>query len=518
MRSNTIFSVALCWLLAACTHEDHRPHGGNLGPGDDGMDAMHDDRTGSRDRRGGAEAGSGRTMYFPTGEEEGSSLRLDKDAPKEIRVGQAYTETLTVMNTSSQTLHGVVVRESLSPNFEPGPGGDAQLSPGEARWMVGTLKPGESRTLRLSGKAKGEGDLVHCANASFESRLCSTSTAVVPRLELSLTGPKEALSCEPIVYEGVVRNTGSARLADVRLEDPLPEGLLAEAGQKDSFAHAVGNLEPGESKPFTMRLKAARPGTYSGKASAASGDVRVESPWSTVVREPVLELITSPQQDRYLGTTAQAEVTVKNTGDGHAPDTLVEWSMPAGASFTSASEGGKASGRTASWRLGTLAPGESRRIAASYTSDQVGSAPGRIKATARCAKPVSADVRTEFRGVPAVLLEVVDDNDPSHLGDRVTYTIKVTNQGTARLTNVRVVCDLEEGMDVEGTKGETEGRRSDRAVTFEPLGSLETGAQAVWRLAVRGNKLADARFKVKVTTEQTGRPVEETESTHFISR
>ncbi|MBV8879185.1 MAG: DUF11 domain-containing protein [Planctomycetaceae bacterium] len=457
-------------------------------------------------------------MYFPTGQADGSTLRLDKDVPDEVRVGETFDETLTVKNITSGPLDDVVVRESLSPNFEPA-GGDAEVARGEALWHVGALGPGESKTLRLSGKAKGEGDLAHCTRASFESRLCTKSVAVLPRLELSLNGPREALSCEPLVYEGVVRNTGTAKLKDVRVQDALPEGLTLEDGEKRSFGENVGDLNPGESRPYKMRLKALRPGTYSGQATATSSGVSSNAAWNTVVREPVLQIDASGPGDRYTGTTAQAVVTVKNAGDAPSPETAVEWTLPAGASFTSASESGQASGKTATWQLGTLAPGESRRLDASYTSDRVGSAAGLVKATSRCAKPAQADLRTEFRGVPAVLLEVTDDHDPAHLGERVTYTIEVTNQGSARLTNVRVVCDLEDTMALAGTKGETEARQSAaQTLSFEPLGSLETSAKAVWKVTVTPRKLADARFKVRLTADQLERPVEETESTHFIGR
>ena len=50
----------------------------------------------------------------------------------------------------------------------------------------------------------------------------------------------------------------------------------------------------------------------------------------------------------------------------------------------------------------------------------------------------SSSCTTEVVGVPAILLEVVDVEDPVEVGKEAVYDIKVTNQGSAIGTNIRI--------------------------------------------------------------------------------
>jgi hypothetical protein len=52
-------------------------------------------------------------------------------------------------------------------------------------------------------------------------------------------------------------------------------------------------------------------------------------------------------------------------------------------------------------------------------------------------------------------------------------------------------------------------------VTFDPLPTLASKAKAIWKVKVKAMKEGDVRFKVIMTEDCLGRPVEETEATHF---
>ena len=59
-----------------------------------------------------------------------------------------------------------------------------------------------------------------------------------------------------------------------------------------------------------------------------------------------------------------------------------------------------------------------------------------------CTDAVTADCSVDFEGIPAILLEVTDNPDPVEVGTTTTYTIQVTNQGSATDNNIRVVATL----------------------------------------------------------------------------
>jgi uncharacterized repeat protein (TIGR01451 family) len=118
-------------------------------------------------------------------------------------------------------------------------------------------------------------------------------------------------------------------------------------------------------------------------------------------------------------------------------------------------------------------------------------------------------------GIPAILLEVIDNPDPVAVGGQTTYTIAVTNQGSAVATNVKLIGTLEDQMEFVSTKGDTGGRMDGKAISFEPLASLAPKARATWTVVVKAVGEGDVRFKTVLTSDQLSRPVEELESTTF---
>ena len=119
---------------------------------------------------------------------------------------------------------------------------------------------------------------------------------------------------------------------------------------------------------------------------------------------------------------------------------------------------------------------------------------------------------TEVEGIPAILLEVVDIEDPILVGDVVTYEIKVTNQGSATGTGITVNCNLEPEMEfISG------GELSGNTIALETLAELAPGATHTWTVQVKARAAGDVRFGVNMNSDQIGRDVTETESTNFYN-
>ena len=101
------------------------------------------------------------------------------------------------------------------------------------------------------------------------------------------------------------------------------------------------------------------------------------------------------------------------------------------------------------------------------------------------------------------------------VGEDVTYVIKVTNQGTADGTNIRIVAYLEDTMRYVSSSGSTAARVSPSTITFEPLKKLAPKQFASWQLKIKAAKQGDVRFRVKLLSDQIKRSVDETEATNF---
>ena len=120
-----------------------------------------------------------------------------------------------------------------------------------------------------------------------------------------------------------------------------------------------------------------------------------------------------------------------------------------------------------------------------------------------------------MKGVPAILIECVDDPDPIEVNGNVTYTITVTNQGTAMGTNIAVECTLPAELEYVSSDGPTKARAEGQTVSFTPLASLAPKAEAVYKVTAKGVGVGDVRFRVQMKSDQMESPVMETESTHI---
>jgi uncharacterized repeat protein (TIGR01451 family) len=217
---------------------------------------------------------------------------------------------------------------------------------------------------------------------------------------------------------------------------------------------------------------------------------------------------------RYVKRPVAYQITLTNTGDAPAAQTVLTDTVPDSTEFVAASQGGSYDNGLITWNMGTLAPGESRNVDVTLKSRQVGVLRNTATARAICAD-AQASAETLIRGIPAILLEVVDLNDPIEVGSNVTYEIRVLNQGSAVGTNIRIVCTLANEQEYVSAAGPTDASFEERTVMFTALPSLAPKATATFRVTVRGAEAGDVRFKVTLTSDQIKRPVEETESTHI---
>jgi uncharacterized repeat protein (TIGR01451 family) len=217
---------------------------------------------------------------------------------------------------------------------------------------------------------------------------------------------------------------------------------------------------------------------------------------------------------QFLGRGLDYSVTVTNKGDGPARDTIIENTLPANSQFSSASDGGKMVGGKAVWILGTLAPNATKTVTMSLSASASGTYANAATAKAYCAAPVSANCSSEITGIPAILLEVVDVEDPVQLGNNETYVITVTNQGSAQDTNIKIAVTLEGNQQYVSSSGTTTGTASGQTVNFAPLAVLGAKEKATFRVVVKNVKTGDVRFKVSMTSDQLTRSVDETEATN----
>jgi len=444
-------------------------------------------------------------------------LAMERSNPSDVLAGKEFSYDIKVTNRGTNRLADVGIMEHLPDGFrvvgtEPRA---VSVAEGVATWALGTLGAGESKVIKVTGMVEKPGTRRHCAVATYREPACVDIAAIQPALKLVKTAPATALLCDPIPCKVVVSNVGTGTAREVRVQEELPPDMKTADG-RSSVVMDAGDLEEGQSRSFEFQLKAARTGEFTNTAVAMSaGGLRAEAAAKTMVRRPSLALVKSGPKLRYVGTSIAYELTVTNSGDWVAKDTVVEDSVPENTSFVSATAGGQMRRGKVIWNVGDLEPGASRAMSVNLKAEKIGTAAQRATANAHCAAAAVASAETTIRGIPAILLEVIDVEDPIAVGSTETYVIKVTNQGTAAGTNIGISCTLEEEMEYVSGTGPTEATARQNVITFRPLPSLGSKEEASWRVTARALKAGDVRFHVTMTSDQLERPVSETEATRL---
>ncbi len=457
------------------------------------------------------------SMVYPFA--ECGVVRLDKSMPREVELNKSFDYTIKVTNLRSVTLTDVVITEDIPENFKlvsavP----TAEIDGNKLVWKMDSLGPGAGSVISVSGMATGSDVLKHCT--TVVSRLipaCANVVVVEPKLELKKTVPEDVLLCDPIPVRFELTNPGTGTAQNVKITETLPAGLKTAAG-KSELAIDVGTLAAGESRQFSVELKADKAGKYVGKAVATSeAGLKAESEaTTTVVGKPLLTISQVGNEKQYVGRPVSYQITVTNESDTTARNVVIENDVPTAVTAMKATVGAKLAGaRKIVWKLDAIEPRSSEKVRVSFTPTKAGTLTNSVTVTAHCAESVNALAKTTVTAIPAVLMEVIDEDDPIEIGDRTTYAITVTNQGSADSTNIDIVCVLEDNVRYVSSTGPTAGSIDQNTLTFASLASLSPKAKATWRVVVAAVRPGDVRFKATLNTDQLTRSVEETEATHL---
>jgi hypothetical protein len=214
-----------------------------------------------------------------------------------------------------------------------------------------------------------------------------------------------------------------------------------------------------------------------------------------------------------IGRPADVCLTVRNMGDAAETGVRLTLGVPDGSSLLGATEGGIVEGGKVVWVVGNLAAKANQKVCATFTVANPRGFAWVAEATGNCAPAVQKTCDTRVAGVPGILLEVVDVEDPVETGGEVVYEVRITNQGSAELTQVRpvgVVPDIQEFLSATGS---TPVQAMGRQLTMDPVPVLEPKAVVSWRIVTRALQPGICQFQIQLSTDQLPQAFGETEST-----
>jgi uncharacterized repeat protein (TIGR01451 family) len=294
----------------------------------------------------------------------------------------------------------------------------------------------------------------------------------LPSTDLSVTkadSPDPVLVGQNLTYTVTLTNNGPDDAPGVILSDLLSGGVLfdswtASQGSCSELGGTVtcnlGTLLNGAIATVTIVVTPTAPGTISNTASVASSGTDPFLPnnsWVelTAVNPPLADLIISKTDspDPVLaGQNLTYTISVTNNGPSTATLVTVTDTLPGGVTYvsTSPSQGNCSGTSTVTCDIGSLANGANATITIVVVPTTTGILSNTASVSGNEADPVSGNnSATEQTTVnPAstdLSITKSDSPDPVLVGQNLTYTISVTNNGPSTATQVTVTDTLPPG-------------------------------------------------------------------------
>lgn len=431
---------------------------------------------------------------------------MTKSMPREAHLGEEFASDLTI--TAMACAANVVVRDSVPGNaayVRSEPAGT--MEGGQLIWKLGDMTAGQVIKAKIWLKANKEGGITNCATVSADPRVCAATFVGKAVLTITKTGPQTAQLGADVTYNVVVKNTGNTVAHDVVVTDPVPEGMTGQP-----VTSRIGDLAPGASKSIPVTFKANKRGKICNTATVNSSNAgKADAEACTTIVQPGLKVVKTGTKEQFLTRNATYEIKVSNTGDTALTGVVVTDTAPAGTSVVSASAGGQVKGNTVTWNTGELKAGEEKTYSVVLTSRTAGNLCNNVTVATAQGLRETSQACTVWRGVSALLLEKADNPDPIQVGENTTYTVKVTNQGTADDTAVKVVVEFPAEIDpVSASNG---GVVNGKTVTFPAYPRLAPKQAFEYSIVARGARAGDARVKFIRTSDGIPAPTTAEEST-----
>jgi uncharacterized repeat protein (TIGR01451 family) len=450
-------------------------------------------------------------LIVPCAEAHHQLIHLKKRMPAQEYVGQevmSEIEAKTVACAANVVIIDWLPEGMTYVRSEPA----GEVSGKQVVWRMPRVDAGQTMVMKVWLRADREGTFENCVSVMADPMACSKVVIGKASLAIDKSGPTEATLGTDVTYSVVVRNTGSAVAKNVVVTDTVPAGLKHSSGQ-NTLTFNVGDLAPGASKTIPVTLNASERGNFCNKASAvAANATAVNDDACTIVRKHLLKITkTTEHKQLIIGQTATYTIAVMNQGDTTQTGVVVTDTAAPGTTIVEA-VGGTVSGSTATWNVGNIEAGATKNLTVKIRTVQAGNFCNTATVTSREGQRDSAQACTVWEGVTGVLVEVVDDPDPIPVGEKTTYTIRVTNQGNTRaIEECKIVANFPAETDPLSASGG--GTIAGKKVTFPTVATIAPKASVTFTISAKGIAPGDSRLKVDVTTKYRQNPIEEVEST-----
>ncbi|MCA9258550.1 MAG: DUF11 domain-containing protein, partial [Planctomycetales bacterium] len=394
----------------------------------------------------------------------------------------------------------------------------AEVAGSRVTWDIGTLAPGEERTVEMELLPLEEGELGSVAQVTFGAEASAKARCTRPELALRLAAAPKVLIGKQHMVQVEISNPGSGDATGVMLLESLPTNVSHPAGAALEFA--VGTLRAGETRRLELLLNAEQAGRVVNSMTArADANLEVEASVEFEVIAPELNLQIDGPQRRFLERPATYTVSIENPGTAPAHDVQLITKLPPALKFVSANNMGEYDQATHSvyWSLAELPANESGAV--ELVTMPVSSGEHRLEAASKAEQGLEARTETSIvvEGIAALMFEVVDLQDPVEVGGETSYEIRVVNQGSKAAANVQIAALLPPGLQPLDARADVRHRVQGDRIVFEPIAALPPKAEMTLQIRAKGVQAGDQRMRVRIMTDDLQQPITKEESTRVYA-
>lgn len=256
------------------------------------------------------------------------TIAVTLTAPERVALGGAVPLKITVKNTGDCPVGRMFVTYSA----------------GKPEVAVGSIDPGEEQIVTLQVAATAGGVMPHSVTVTAPDCDPSTATAqtlvTVPKLAVTLTGPKELLVNRPGRYTYRVENVGDAVVKGVAVRRPVPAGWRVSAKADWGTKLFAESLAPGQSREETFEATPLSVGVGAWRVEAvgepevrAAAECRTAVDGVAALRMELVDLVDPVER----GQETTYEVRVTNTGTKADAGLVVTCPLPEELKFVRAS-------------------------------------------------------------------------------------------------------------------------------------------------------------------------------------
>jgi len=447
------------------------------------------------------------------------SVIVDWVKQSDINVGQECQIDLVARNTgnapaSQVTLEATFPSSVRLTSAEPKP----TASGDKLTWTFDSLPVGGEKRIAIKLIPSRRGDLGTSAEVRFSSQSGTVFKVEEPLLKIAVKGPREVLLGDPASQLITVSNPGTGTANNVKLEAVLSEGLEHPRGNRLTIE--IGSISPGDSQTVRIGLSAVKGGEQSMQIAATSSSeassVAVEK---IQVIAPSLKVAVDGPGLRYKGRSATYVTSVTNDGTVANNNVRVTQHLPEGFQFVSADRGGKydAAQRTIHWFLGRMEGGQTSQVSCELVANSLGDFGHQVVVVSDAGVRSEAKTDTTVKGVASLGTEIVDLDDPVEVGAETAWEVRVRNDGSKAATNIALICELPDEVELLSARGPTQAVAENRQVIYKALPQLAPGQQAIFRVHVKGAVEGTHRLRAKVTSDALEEPLLMEEATKFYA-